>query len=191
MDELKKLKVKATKYSVNEKNADYAALVTRVSKTSDFVFVTFQDGAKSQSVAQELIKQKKKAVVFGSDGSEQPSFKTPGTYVSGFAADIKAIPADAALIASYKSTYNKTDADISTFGPPAYVAAQVIVEAAGRVCAAGNAADAKTTLAEIFKTKIAKTILGGPLSFTANGDVKGGRFYVYKTGADGKRTLIG
>jgi len=191
MDQLKKLKVKATKYSVNEKNADYAALVTRVSKTSDFVFVTFQDAAKSQSVAQELIKQKKKAVVFGSDGSDQPSFKTPGTYVSGFAPDIKAIAADAGLIASYKSTYSKTDADITTFGPPAYVAAQVIVEAAGRVCAAGKTADAKSTLAEIFKTKIAKTILGGPLSFTANGDVKGGRFYVYKTGADGKRTLVG
>ncbi len=191
MDELKMLKVKATKYSVNEKNADYAALVTRVSKTSDFVFVTFQDAAKSQSVAQELIKQKKKAVVFGSDGSDQPSFKTPGTYVSGFAPDIKAIAADAGLIASYKSTYSKTDADITTFGPPAYVAAQVIVEAAGRVCAAGKTADAKSTLAEIFKTKIAKTILGGPLSFTANGDVKGGRFYVYKTGADGKRTLVG
>jgi ABC-type branched-subunit amino acid transport system substrate-binding protein len=190
MDELKKLKVKATKYSVNEKNADYAALVTRVSKTSDFVFVTFQDGAKSQSVAQELIKQKKKAVVFGSDGSDQPTFKTPGAYVSSFGPDIKTMSVNAALVSRYKSTYSKTDADITTFGPPAYVSAQVIVEAAGRVCAAGKTADAKSTLAEIFKTKISKTIMGGALTFTDKGDVKGGGIFIFKTQADGSRKLV-
>jgi len=191
MGQLKKLKVKATKYSVNEKNADYAALVTRVSKTSDFVFVTFQDAAKSQSVAQELIKQKKKAVVFGSDGSDQPTFKTKGAYISAFAPDIKGIASSAAVIAGYKSTYGKTDADITTFGPPAYVAAQVIVEAAGRVCAAGGTANAKNTLAEVFKTKIAKSVLGSAIAFTPQGDVKGGRFYVFQIQADGSRKLIG
>ena len=191
MAELKVLKVKATKISVNEKNADYAAVVTRISKSSKYVFVTFQDAAKSQNVAQELIKQKKKAVVFGSDGSDQPTFKTPGAYLSSFAPDIKAIPSDAAIISEYMSTYSKTAGDITTFGPPAYAAAQVIVEAAGRVCAAGKNADAASTLAEIFKTNIKKSILGGPLSFTSHGDVKGGRFYVYQIQADGSRKLIG
>jgi len=191
MDQLKVLKVKATKISVNEKDADYAAVVTRISKTSDFVFVTFQDASKSQTVAQNLIQQKKKAIVFGSDGSDQPTFKTKGAYLSSFAPDIKAIPADAAIIAEYVAAYNKTPADITTFGPPAYAAAQVIVEAAGRVCATGKAADSASTLAEIFKTNIAKSILGGPLSFTPQGDVKGGRFYVYQIQADGSRKLIG
>jgi branched-chain amino acid transport system substrate-binding protein len=189
--QLKTLKVTVNKFSVNEKNADYAALVTRISKSADFVFVTFQDASKSQTVAQELIKQKKKAIVFGSDGSDQPTFKTKGAYLSSFAPDIKAIPADATIIEEYKSTYNKTAADITTFGPPAYAAAQVIVEAAGRVCAAGKTPDAASTLAEIFKTNIKKSILGGPLSFTASGDVKGGRFYVYQIQADGSRKLIG
>ena len=189
--QLKTLKVTVNKFSVNEKNADYAALVTRISKSADFVFVTFQDASKSQTVAQELIKQKKKAIVFGSDGSDQPTFKTKGAYLSSFAPDIKAIAADAAIIEEYKSTYNKTAADITTFGPPAYAAAQVIVEAAGRVCAAGKTPDAASTLAEIFKTNIKKSILGGPLSFTASGDVKGGRFYVYQIQADGSRKLIG
>ncbi len=189
--QLKTLKVTVNKFSVNEKNADYAALVTRISKSADFVFVTFQDASQSQTVAQELIKQKKKAIVFGSDGSDQPTFKTKGAYLSSFAPDIKAIAADAAIIEEYKSTYNKTAADITTFGPPAYAAAQVIVEAAGRVCAAGKTPDAASTLAEIFKTNIKKSILGGPLSFTASGDVKGGRFYVYQIQADGSRKLIG
>ena len=185
---LKALKVKVTNIAVNEKNADYAAVVTRVSKTTNFVFVTFQDAAKSEQVAQELIKQKKKAVVFGSDGSDQPTFKTPGTYVSAFAPDVNGLPVAAAVVAAYKATYK---AEVTTFGPPAYVAAQVIVEAAGRACTAGKPNDRAAVLAEIKKTNIKQTIMGNALSFTATGDVKGGRFYIFKTQADGKRKLVG
>ena len=184
---LKTLKVKVTNIAVNEKGADYAAVVTRISKTTNVVFVTFQDGAKSEQVAQELIKQKKKAVVFGSDGSDQPTFKTPGAYVSGFAPDVTTIAAASSVVAAYKSTYK---ADVTTFGPPAYVAAQVIVEAAGRACAAGKPNDRAAVLEEIRKTNIKQTIMGSPLAFTANGDVKGGRFYIFQTQADGKRKTI-
>ena len=60
-----------------------------------------------------------------------------------------------------------------------------------RACAAGKAGDRATVLEEVKKTKIAKTILGNGLQFTANGDVKGGRFYIFQTQADGKRKLIG
>jgi branched-chain amino acid transport system substrate-binding protein len=190
MATLKKLNVKATKISVNEKGADYASVVTRVSKTTDYVFVTFQDAAKSENVAQELIKQKKKAVVFGSDGSDQKTFKTPGTYVSAFAADVREFSSAKTVIDDYLSTYNAEKKDISTFGPPAYVAAQAIVEAAGRVCKAGKAADAASTLAEVRKTKIAKTILDAPLVFTATGDVKGAEIYIFKTQKDGTRKLV-
>ena len=186
--QLKKLKVKVTNIAVNEKNADYAAVVTRISKTTNVVFVTFQDAAKSEQVAQELIKQKKKAVVFGSDGSDQPSFKTPGTYVSAFAPDVTGLAVAASAVAAYKAQFK---ADVTTFGPPAYVAAQVIAEAAVRACAAGKTGDRATVLDEVKKTKIAKTILGNGLQFTANGDVKGGRFYIFQTQADGKRKLIG
>ena len=186
--QLKKLKVKVTNIAVNEKNADYAAVVTRISKTTNVVFVTFQDAAKSEQVAQELIKQKKKAVVFGSDGSDQPSFKTPGTYVSAFAPDVTGLAVAASAVAAYKAQFK---AEVTTFGPPAYVAAQVIAEAAVRACAAGKAGDRATVLEEVKKTKIAKTILGNGLQFTANGDVKGGRFYIFQTQADGKRKLIG
>ena len=95
-----------------------------------------------------------------------------------------------AVIDDYLSTYNAEKKDISTFGPPAYVAAQAIVEAAGRVCKAGKAADAASTLAEVKKTKIAKTILDAPLVFTATGDVKGAEIYIFKTQKDGTRKLV-
>ena len=184
---LKKLKVKVTKIPVNEKNADYASVVARVSKSTNFVFVTFQDAAKSEQVAQELKKEGKKAVVFGSDGSDQPTFKTAGSYISAFAPDVTSLSVAANVIAAYKAKYGK----YTTFGPPAYVAAQVILEAAGRACAAGKGTDRAAVLDEIRKTDIAKTILGSRLKFTANGDVLGGRFYIFKIAADGSHQLVG
>jgi branched-chain amino acid transport system substrate-binding protein len=190
---LKALKVKVTDVPVNEKNADYASIVTRVSKTTNFVFVTFQDAAKSEQVAQELKKQGKKAIVFGSDGSDQPSFKTAGSYISAFAPDVTNLPVAAAVLGEYtKGGYGKW----TTFGPPAYVAAQVIVEAAGRACAAGKSvSDIKAyraaTLDEVRKTNISKTIMGSSLKFTANGDVAGGRFYIFRIAADGSHKLVG
>jgi len=189
MAELKKLRVKATKLVVNEKNADYAAVVTRVPKTADFVYVTFQVAAKSESVAQELIKQKKKAVVFGSDGSDSPTFKTPGTFLTAFAPDVSTLPAAKAAFDAFKVKTGAAAA--TTFGPPAYVAAQVIAEAAVRACAAGKTGDRATVLAEIKKTNIKKSILGKAIRFTATGDVIGGTFPVFKTQKDGTRKTVG
>ena len=183
----KKLKVKVTKIPVNEKNADYASIVARVSKSTNFVFVTFQDAAKSEQVAQELKKQHKKAIVFGSDGSDQPTFKTAGSYISAFAPDVTNLSVATKVIAEYKAKYGK----YTTFGPPAYVAAQVILEAAGRACAEGKGTDRAAVLDQVRKTNIAKTILGSALKFTANGDVLGGRFYIFRIAADGSHKLVG
>jgi hypothetical protein len=40
-------------------------------------------------------------------------------------------------------------------------------------------------------TFIPKSILGGNLQFTATGDVKGAKFYIFKLGSGGKKTLVG
>jgi hypothetical protein len=40
-------------------------------------------------------------------------------------------------------------------------------------------------------TLLPKTVLGGNLQFTAKGDVKGSKFYVFKIGSGGKKTLVG
>ena len=188
VDALKKLNVKVTKLVVNENNADYAAVVTRVPKSADFVYVTFQVAAKSENVAQELIKQKKKAIVFGSDGSDSSTFKTPGTYLTGFAGDVSNLPVAKAAFDAYKAKTNNARA--GTFGPPAYVAAQVIAEAAVRACAAGKIGDRLAVIAEIKKTNIKKSILGTAIRFSANGDVINGRFTVFQTQKDGSRKQL-
>jgi len=169
--------VNVTTISVPESKKSYDDVIAKIPDNTDVVFVTFQIAAKSQQVAEGLIKAGKKAVVFGSDGSFSPDFKTPGAYVSSFAPDVTGIPAAASVAEAYTAAYGK----FGTYGPPAYVATQAILQAAQRACkTSGASADRAAVLAELPNTNIVGSILGRDIKFDASGDVDGGKFYIFK-----------
>ncbi len=169
--------VENTVIAVPEKKKSYDDVVAKVGDDVDVVFVTFQVAAKSEQVAQSLIKAGKKAVVFGSDGSFSSDFKTPGSYISAFAPDITSIPAAKDVADRFTAKNGK----FGTFGPPVYVATQAVLQAAQRACtAAGAPADRAGVLAELANTNIAGSILGGDIKFDAKGDVDGAKFYIFK-----------
>ncbi len=97
----------------------------------------------------------------------------PGSYVSAFAPDIRGIAGNAAFIKGYGTKF------VSNFGPPMYVATQAAIVAIRKACADGDA-----TRAEVQKnlraTFIPKIVLGGNLRFTAHGDSKGAKFFIFK-----------
>ncbi|MEO7127097.1 MAG: branched-chain amino acid ABC transporter substrate-binding protein [Nakamurella sp.] len=185
-DALVKNGVSVTVVRVSKDQPDYSAIVTSVANDTDVVFVTFQIAANSQVLATQLKQQGKKAVVFGSDGSFSEDFKTPGSYVSSFAPDINGIPADAEIIKQYDAKYGAFG---TTYGPPIYVAAQALVEAAQRACEAGSITRADV-LAQVKQTKIENALTGGTMSFTAKGDVEGAKFYVFKINESGKPVFV-
>lgn len=168
--------------SVPEKKKSYDDVVSKVGDDVDVVFVTFQVAAKSEQVAQSLIKSGKKAVVFGSDGSFSSDFKTPGSYISAFAPDIKGIAAAKDVADRFKAA----NGDFGTFGPPVYVATQAVLQAAQRACeASGASADRAGVLAELPNTSIGGSILGGDIKFDSKGDVDGAKFYIFKIDESG------
>lgn len=171
--------------SVGEDKKSYDDVISKVGDDVEVVFVTFQIAAKSEQVAQSLVKAGKKAVVFGSDGSFSGDFKTPGSYVSAFAPDINQVPAAADVAARFAETYG----EFGTFGPPVYVATQSVLQAAQRACVAGTL-DRATVLAEMANTNIAGSILGGDIAFDANGDVNGARFYIFQLDDSGAPQLV-
>ena len=181
---LKAAGVKVTRQSVNQKVTDFSALVSRISDDTDVVYLPWQIAANGQIFGQQMKEQGKTAVIFGSDGLDSGDFKIPGSYVSAFAPDIRGIKGNAAFIRGYGAKF------VSNFGPPSYVATQAAIAAIKRACADGDA-----TRTEVHKnlkqTLIRKSVLGGNLQFTANGDVKGAKFYIFKLGAGGKKTLTG
>ena len=176
--------VKVTRNSVNQKVTDFSALVSKIGDEIDVVYLPWQIAANGQIFGQQMKEQGKKAVIFGSDGLDSGDFKIQGSYVSAFAPDIRGIKGNAAFIKGYGAKF------VSNFGPPIYVATQAAIAAIKKACADGDATRAEVQK-QLKQTLIPKTVLGGNLQFTAKGDVKGSKFYIFKLGAGGKKTLVG
>jgi branched-chain amino acid transport system substrate-binding protein len=176
--------VKVTRNSVNQKVTDFSALVSKIGDDVNVVYLPWQIAANGQIFGQQMKEQGKKAVIFGSDGLDSGDFKIQGAYVSAFAPDIRGIKGNAAFIKGYGAKF------VSNFGPPIYVATNAAIVAIQKACADGT-----VTRTEVQKnlrtTFIPKTVLGGNLQFTAKGDVKGSKFYIFKLGSGGKKTLVG
>ena len=143
--------------------------------------------ANGQLFAQQMQEQGKTAKIFGSDGLDSGDFTIAGAYVSSFARDIHGLPGTAKIIAAYNKKYGTK---WSTFGPPTYVAAQVIATAYKAACA-----DGKATRAELLKNiravRIPHSILGITISFDKHGEVPAAKFYVSQIQANGKHKLVG
>jgi branched-chain amino acid transport system substrate-binding protein len=176
--------VKVERTSVNQKVTDFSALVSRIDDDTDVVFLPWQIAANGQIFGQQMKEQGKDAIIFGSDGLDSGDFKIQGSYVSAFAPDIRGVKGNAAFIRGYRAKF------VSNFGPPIYVATQATILAIQKACADGEVTRAEVQ-ANLKKTSIAKTVLGGKLQFTPRGDVKGSKFYIFKLGAGGKKVLVG
>jgi ABC-type branched-subunit amino acid transport system substrate-binding protein len=98
--------------------------------------------------------------------------------VSSFSVNAHTYPPDAAISKQYEKAYGTNYT--GQFGPPSYVAAQVIMTAADGLCAAHKKVTRTAMLAAIRKVKLKTSILGRPIAFDRNGDLIGGKFYIYK-----------
>jgi branched-chain amino acid transport system substrate-binding protein len=176
---LKKAGVNVDNESVSQKNTDFSSLIAKITSSTKVVFVPFQLASEAQLFAQQLKAQGKSAIVFGSDGTfDSSKFNASGNYVSFFAPDVTTLPADASVVSAYHKQF---PGGTSPFGAPNYVLAQAYAEAATSACASGKGTLTRAALrAALAKVKLSSTILGQPLSFTANGDVAGAKFHIFK-----------
>jgi branched-chain amino acid transport system substrate-binding protein len=163
-----------TRKSVPRSQTDFSALVTSIPSNTQVVVLLWQVASNGTIFARQMREQGKSAKVFGSDGLFDPSaFTVNGAYVSIFA---PVLPKNNPYSKAYTRRFHK---EFGSFGPPAYLAAQIEAIALKKSCA-----DKKTSRAEvrkwIKKTKIKKSLLGGKFQFTKAGDPKGAHFYIYK-----------
>ena len=169
--------VKVDRESISQKATDFSSLVAKVNNNVKVVYLPFQLSAQAQLFAQQLQAQGKTAIVFGSDGTfDSSKFTVNGSYISFFAPDVTTIAADAAIVAAFKKQF---PGGTSPFGAPNYVLAQMYASAITKSCK-----DGKLTRAELrknfAKVSLTSTILGTPIRFTANGDLAGAKFHIFK-----------
>jgi branched-chain amino acid transport system substrate-binding protein len=179
--------IKVDHESVSQKVTDFSSLVAKITPSTTVVVLPWQVASNAQQFGRNMAQEKKKAVIFGTDGLFSPgTFSINGSYVSSFGPDITAIPADAKIVAAATAKFGK----FGTFGPPVYAAQHVVDEAIASVCKSGQTPSRANVLAAIKNTNEATTILGQPIKFTSSGDVVNGKFFLFKIDSTGKYNLI-
>jgi branched-chain amino acid transport system substrate-binding protein len=173
--------------SVSQDVTDFSALVSTIPDDTDIVYLPWQVAANGQIFANQMAEQNKSAVIFGSDGMDSGDFTTAGSFIAAFAPDIAGVPGSVSILEGFLAEYPETN----TFGPPVYAATRVILEAVSRVCESGEVPDRANVQAEIRKTDQATSILGSPISFTDDGDLAEGQFFIFEIQEDGTKTLVG
>ena len=157
--------------SVAQTATDYSSLVAKAG-SADVIFLTWQLPANIKLFVQQMHAQGKTTPTFAS------TFDGGTDYVSSFSVNAHTYAPDASLAKQYEKVYGTNYT--GQFGPPSYVSAQVIMTAAGKLCAAHKKITRTAMLAAIRKVKLKTSIIGRPISFDANGDLVGGKFYIYK-----------
>ncbi len=76
------------------------------------------------------------------------------------------------------------------FGAPSYVATQVAVGAVTKACADGKASRGEVRKL-IAKTNLKTSVLGLPVSFTPDGNLRRGAFGVYQIQSNGSYKRVG
>ncbi len=184
---LKAKGVNVDRESTSQKATDFSSLIAKVTSSTKVVFLPFQLASQAQLFSQQLKAQGKSAIVFGSDGTfDSSKFNTPGAYISFFAPDVTTVAADAKIVAGFHKVYPGAT---SPFGAPNYVLAQMYATAIQQVCKTGKATRAAVRKA-FAKVALATTILGTPMKFTANGDVAGAAFHIFKIQPDGSYKTV-
>ena len=162
---------------MSQKATDFSSLIAKVDSSTKVVFLPFQVASEAQLFAQQLQAQGKSAVVFGSDGDfDSSKFTQNGSYISFFAPDVTTIAADASVVAAFHKQF---PGGTSPFGAPNYVLAQMYATAITTACKDGKISRAEVRK-DVLKVSLKSTILGGPMKLTANGDVAGAKFHIFK-----------
>ena len=182
---LKAHSVDVTRDSISQQASDFSSAIAKIPGDTQIIYIPWQLSAQAQAFGQQLKAAGKSAKLFGSDGLFDPStFKIAGSYDSFFPVDPKS-----KQVAAFEKAHG---GDGEFFGAPSGVAAGVAMRAVAAACA-----DGKITRAEVRKvvarTTIprAQSILGLPVAFTANGDLKGGKFGIYQIQSNGTYKPIG
>ena len=157
---------------------DFRAILSTMPKDIDAVaFYGF--APEGALVAKQMRELGYNQPIMGGDGLYEPEdfVKASGgaaesAVVSFVGPDIHATPDAANFVKAFESKYGA----VSSYGPQAYEAANIILTAIQKVGKADRAAIRDA----IRQTKDYKGILGIPITFDAKGDVAGGTIFVFR-----------
>jgi branched-chain amino acid transport system substrate-binding protein len=174
----KELGAQPIRYVIRSGDKDFRAILATVPKDVSVIYASLW-APDAALVAKQLPDVGLNVRMIGPDGQFEPvdyvqasGGAAEGNYVSFLVPDLKKIPAATAFTKAFEAKYGP----VSSYGPLAYEAANIILESIKKVGKADRAAVRDAVRA----TKSYKGILGVPISFDDKGDVAGGVIYFYR-----------
>jgi len=173
--------------SVKQTDQDFSTIVTKAASAgAEAIFFPGQIASQGALLGKAIADQGASIKIFAADGffSVDDFIKggagtTEGSYLSSFAPDIHDLESSADIVKRYTDEYG----EFGTFGPPTYAATTVLLEAIQRVAAAGDVTR-EAVRDEVAKTDQELSVLGTPLAFDENGDVKDAKFFIFQVQGD-------
>ena len=162
---------------------DYSPVLTKVkARNPELVFFASKPAPDMTVMVRQMKELGIKAIFFGSEGAkDKKEFigasegAAEGAYVYHFATDINKIPEAQNYVKAFEAQYGT----LSGFGPSAYEAANILLDALAKAAEDGTITRAEV-MANVAATSKRPGILGFPVTFDSKGDLKGGATYIFK-----------
>jgi branched-chain amino acid transport system substrate-binding protein len=174
----KALGARTLRYQVRAGDKDFRAILGTVPKDVDMIVPSVW-APEAALMAKQLPDVGLDVRMIGADGIyevkdyiEASGGAAEGNYVTFLAPDMRKLPSGAKFVQAFEAKYGA----LSSYGPLAYEAANIILEAVKKAGKADRAAVRDAVRA----TKNYQGVLGVPLTFDDKGDVAGGMIFVYQ-----------
>src|SRR5919198_2442142 len=175
---LKAAGVSVSRDGVNQQQSDFSALIAKIPRDTQIVYIPWQLSPKGQAFGQQMKQAGKGNIkLMGADGLYSDDFASVGTNV--YATNFPVNP-NSGIIKAFKKSHGGQG---YYFGAPTYAAVQVVATAYDKACANGTASRAEVRK-DIKATKIAasRSVIGVALRFNKNGDLATAhKFGIYKS----------
>jgi branched-chain amino acid transport system substrate-binding protein len=167
---------------------DFTSLANKaVGEHATAVILASQVASNAQLFAQQLKAAGYSGGFLGTDGTfDATKFTFPGAYVSTFSLDVNKIPADATIAAQFTKAFGATN----NFGPPTWVATQMLAMAISKACSDGKISRNEVRR-DVPTISLKTSLLGHPIGFQKDGDQLGGvSFTVFQIQSDGSYKVV-
>jgi branched-chain amino acid transport system substrate-binding protein len=174
----KSLGAQVLRYQVRAGDKDFRAILGTLPKDVGVIYASLW-APEAALIAKQLPDVGLDVRLIGPDGQFEPKDyieasggAAEGNYVTFLAPDMKKVPAAVKFVAAFEAKYGQ----LSSYGPLAYEAANIILEAIKKSGKAERAAVRDAVRA----TRDYRGVLGVPISFNDKGDVAGGAIFIYQ-----------
>jgi branched-chain amino acid transport system substrate-binding protein len=179
----KELGIEVSRYAIRSGDKDFRAVLGTLPKDTDLIYASLW-APDAALIAKQLPDVGLDTRMIGPDGQYEPvdyieasAGAAEGNYVSFLVPDLKKIPTATAFTEAFEKEYGP----VSSYGPLAYEATNLMLSAIEKVGQPDRAAIRDA----VRSTNGYEGILGFPISFDDKGDVEGAKVYIYQVKGSG------